>query len=130
MITPTEKHLNDWSRAELLALPQRDWGQSSKYDSILILPVRQKHDSGYNMVHVIGCRPVATPVEIACSCADHLQWLGPPPLDIPSFRPYPALNMDCLWRSGAMRFWADGWEVEVGLALSSTEVIFKKKPKA
>lgn len=54
----------EWSKKELLALPERDWKKISSYDSLLIVPTRKKHNSGYNLFAIIGCNG-SIPIEIA-----------------------------------------------------------------
>lgn len=103
------KDLNAWGRKELMALPQRDRGEVSEYDSLLILSARRKHESGWGVMAIIGVTDGA-PVEIACQCCDDIAWSGA------TFR------TDCAFRSGALHAWRKGGKFVVGYATSSLEV--------
>lgn len=124
------KDLNQWSRSELLALPRRAWNdESGRFRSIIILNTRKKHDSGFGMVTIIGCDDDGQPCQILTMCSDDVEWITPesPVLSYPteSARPwrYGHVRTDCLFRSGAMRFWLSrSHYFGVGCALSSIRV--------
>lgn len=125
----TTKLLSAWSRDELLALPSRKWDTESIYDSIMLLPDKKKHDSGWRFINIIGVRS-GVPVEIAAFC-DDVNW------EIADARRYGPngiyatanLRMDCAWKSKAIHAWVgfnDGWSFRVGPSLSSTTVVVGK----
>lgn len=45
----------DYTKKELLQLPLRNWNIVSKYDSVLFVNTRIKHDSGFNLFALVGC---------------------------------------------------------------------------
>ncbi len=117
------KSLNDWSRKELMALPVREWGISSEYDSLLLLNTRKKHDSGWAVMAIIGVS-AGKPVEIACNCCDDIEWKFPPMKTIGDWKPVSIgqMRMDCAFSSGALHAWKHQAKFRVGVALSSTEI--------
>ncbi len=115
-------------RNELLALPHREWNTSSDYDSLLLVPTKEKHESGFTLIAIVGVVK-GKPVEIAATC-DDIGW------SFPTSHPYdymtPGLHRmvmrtDCLWPSGIMHVWASGehyfrGRFSVGASLSSVNV--------
>lgn len=51
-----EKELLYWKREELLSLPKYEGGELPVYDSILLVPTKKKHDSGFRLFCAIGCK--------------------------------------------------------------------------
>ena len=66
------KYWFDFSKEELLKLPERDWNKTSSYTSILFVNTRKKHESGYNLFAIIGCKD-GTPMEI-CGYMDDFRF--------------------------------------------------------
>lgn len=58
-----EKTWEQYSKEELLKLPERDWRITTEYDAVLFVNTRKKHDSGYNFFAIIGCKG-SIPTEI------------------------------------------------------------------
>ena len=112
------KSLNEWSKKDLMGLPDRDWQDDSRiYDSLLLLSTRKKHDSGWAIMAIIGVKDGA-PIEIACQCADDIDW------KLPSM-PHTYIGQmrtDCCLKSGAIHFWFNKGKFRVGTALSSTDI--------
>lgn len=110
------------SRKELLALPTRKWdAEGVEYDSLVLLSTRKKHDSGYAMIAIIGCRK-GEPVEIAAQCCDDVEWVLPEPIRRGDFL-FGQVRMDCSMKNGALHVWSnDAVAFRVGRALSSTSV--------
>ena len=67
------KDWSDFSKEELLKLPERDWNKTSSYISILFVNTRMKHDSGYNLFAIIGCEDGNHPTEI-CGYIDDFRF--------------------------------------------------------
>ncbi len=101
-----------------MALPVRDWDKRTKYDSLLIVSTRKKHDSGWAMMAIIGVCDNA-PQEIAVSCCDDIEW------KLPAMR-FDGLigqfRTDCAIKSGAIHAWQRDSYFIVGEALSSTTI--------
>lgn len=49
-------NINDMTRREFEELPLLDWRSNCEVDSIVLLPTRQQHSSGYNNFYVIPCK--------------------------------------------------------------------------
>ena len=113
--------MNTISRKELLALPERKWDDTTKeYDSLLVFSSRQKHDSGWAMMVIVGCVDYV-PVEIAASCPDDLCWhFGDDANGVGQMR------SDCCFRTGIMHFWGRGCKFNVGCAISSIDIVVSK----
>ena len=122
-------------RKELLALPTRNWQQTSLYDALYLVPTGKKHDSGYSLIAIVGIEG-GEAKEIAAIC-DDICW------SFPTSHPYDGIRdglhrtvmrTDCEWPSGIMRVWASGEHYfrglfEVGHSLSSTDVTLIIKPR-
>ncbi len=116
------KHINLWSRKELMALPVRPWGGESLYDSLLLTSTRKKHDSGWAVIAIIGVVK-NQPHEIAACCCDDIEWKFPTMVEYGKSRyTIGQVRMDCAMKSGAMHFWQRNAKFKVGMALSSTTV--------
>lgn len=104
--------VNGATRAELMSLPVREWDdENKKYDSLIIIADGKRHDSGWGLIVIIGCIG-QKPVEIACQCADDINW---------HFSQDP--RMDWPLPSRGMHFWCrEKGKYRVGCALSSTDV--------
>ena len=124
------KHINKWTRAELLALPDREWGRPTPtYDSILVLPTKRKHDSGWGMMTIIGVTNTQ-PIEIVTTGADDIEWLTPDCQRLPSSTYlFAGMRTDCAWRSGAINFWLHNHVFEVSHPVSSVTITLKPKTK-
>lgn len=117
---------NEMSRKDLLALPTRKWDADYvEYDSLVLLSTRKKHDSGYAMIAIIGCRKYE-PVEIAVQCCDDVEWVLPEHKRLGQFA-VGQVRMDCSMKNGAMHVWSnDAVAFRVGAALSSTTVTMRR----
>ncbi len=125
-----QKSLNQWSHAELMALPHRQWDMNSSYDSVLIVSTRKKHDSGWAMMAIIGIRK-NQPIEIAAGHCDDIEWKLPPAITFGTNAEYTIgqMRMDCAIRSGAVHAWSDRAVFTVGCSLSSVDIEVTFKPK-
>lgn len=68
----------EYSKEELLQLPQREWDKTTwdrttSYGSILFVNTRKKHESGYNLFAIIGCKDGSHPTEI-CGYMDSFRF--------------------------------------------------------
>ena len=66
------------TRKELLALPVCKFTEqeSRKYASLLIVPAKKLHDSGYRLMAIVGLDKKGKPIEIADFC-DDIEWRIP-----------------------------------------------------
>lgn len=58
------KNWTEYKKKELLTLPKRKWDKPEEYRALLLVNTRLKHDSGYNLFAVIGCKDASIPTEI------------------------------------------------------------------
>lgn len=63
----------DFTKEELLKLPQRKWDKEGVYRSVLFVNTKRKHDSGYNLFAIIGCEDGQHPTEI-CGYTDDFRF--------------------------------------------------------
>lgn len=108
------------TKRELLALPDRAWGEPGVYDSLLVLSTGRKHDSGWACIAIIGVNG-GNPVEVATRCSDDIEWIYPSPRDYGQFL-IGQVRTDCATKSGALQFWSRNGKFHVGQALSSITV--------
>lgn len=104
------KPFQNLTHKQLLSLPVRDWGEISIYDSLLLVPARKMHDSGWMLIAIVGIRE-GEAVEIA-AYPDAITWEGK--LDM--------LKTDCTYPTGVIHFWTRGCVFEVGDACSSVDI--------
>jgi hypothetical protein len=131
--------INYWTRKQFEDLPFRpSWDEELKCDSIIVLPLRRKHDSGYRVmdfVAVVNGMPICR--LSGCSDVLHIDGIGGlgynwleeyhkvPDKVIPS-----GWSMDCLLTSGLMRFFPSFDRhkgIIAGMALSSFEIFVDPK---
>lgn len=121
-----EKTLNDWTRAELEALPFREnWTETSEpFDSLIILPTEDIHDSNFRCMDFIAARG-DVPLYRCSGGSDvlHIDGIGGPrdkELD-------KAWSIDCLRGSGLLRLFvvgksSDRLSLRAGAPISSFEI--------
>lgn len=115
--------INAWKRRDLLALPSRKWGEETDYDALLLTPTGKKHDSGFNLISIVGWRRSVGPVAQAAFC-DDIEWHLPDAPRIGTKGEYAVslVRMDCSFPSGIIRAWSDNCVFRVGMSLSTTRV--------
>lgn len=124
--------ITEMTRKDFEALPYRDsWNSTIKdIDSIVILPLRRKHDSGYQCMDFIACKEE----EAICRLAGgsdvlHIEGIGGFGHNwfkkygkCPETTPSTSWNIDCLPKSRLLRIFNTDRKVIVGSALSSFEI--------
>lgn len=102
------------SRKVLKAAPKRvDWQEPATYASVYLLNSRQKHDSGWGLIRIIGRKEDGS-LEDAGWC-DDICWKHAPS------RHY-TMRTDMTFPSGAVHCWGWNTTFTVGAALSSTDI--------
>lgn len=120
------KKLNDWTKSEFLELPKRGWNEDiGEFDSLVILPIAELHDSGFRKMYFAAVRG-EEPFALLGGCSDviHLDGIG-------GYGPRPSFDLklvapkgwciDCLQKSSLLRLFTDK-KLNAGLDLSSFEV--------
>lgn len=125
-----KKDINKMKRKEFELLPSRRWDENiGLFDSLIILPLREIHDSGYRCMDFIAVRD-NEPICKLSGCSDCLEFNGiggygknwPQKYgSSPRLIPPAAWVMDCLPGSGLLRLWCAD-QIEAGMALSSFSI--------
>lgn len=125
------KTVNEMSRKEIEDVPTRDCNEDiGEFDSVVILPTRRKHDSGYRCMDFVAVRK-GVPIKRLSGCSDviHLngiggygKWLGSFPQLIEPI----GWSIDCLYKSGLLQIFTHG-VLTCGDALSSFEIYHHKQ---
>ena len=126
----TTKDFSLWSIKEFKNLPPRDWDENiGEFDSLVILPTEDIHDSGYRMMDFVAIDKKRGPLCRLSGRSDviHIGGIGGYGkrmahflLDKPDESPIP-WSIDCLPVSGLLRIFC-GRPLTVGDALSSFEL--------
>ena len=130
------KDLNEMTRKDFAALPERKWNEVlDGIDSIVLIPSKKKHDSGYAC---FGYVAVKGDKAWRCGGGDiiHIDGIGGYGKDwltassgVPSMVSVKAWNIDCLVKSGYLRLWSSNGKLSCEPDLSSMEVYSTLKPK-
>ena len=133
------KDYTQWTRKEFESLPSPDSYQNNigDVDSLIVLPTRRTHDSGYRCMRFVTIQNgIPTYVISGCSDVIHLGGIGG--LNVKPFNssthryrlasqktPSIDWSIDCLPKSGLLRIFC-GKKLIVGASLSSFELFFKE----
>ena len=118
------------TRKEFEALPSRKWNEEIICDTVIILPSRRLYDSGYRCLDFVAVNSKNEPLCLLSGCSDVIYFDGIGGYGdnwinkyghCPSLIPPSGWKMDCLPKTGLLRFWCDG-KIKCGAALSSFEV--------
>jgi len=111
------KSIDNYTQKEFKALGLRGWNEDiGVFDSLVILPTRRKHDSGYRMMDFVAVKN-NKPICRLSGCSDvvHIGGLIGEGLNS-------NWSIDCLSKSGLLRLFNGSKKIRVGAALSSFEV--------
>lgn len=109
-----ERCLNTIKREELLNLPQKEFNKVETYAWIIVVPTRQKHDSGWRLMALVGGKKVGNnyePIELIGYC-DDINWKFPITINNNILRSDMTL-------SNCLRIWSDYYSFRVGMCTSS-----------
>lgn len=107
-------------KSDLLKLPEFEWSEVGMewYDSILVIPTRLKHDSGWSRIALVGARKLRAIKILAYP--DDIHW--------PANGNYGYdWRMDSFYPSGVLRAWGSNKEFSVDYPTSSVEIKIRKK---
>jgi hypothetical protein len=124
--------VNEMTRKDFDALPQRKWDEEVVFNSLIILPGRAKdmHDSGYRCMDFVAVNEDGPQCRLSgCSDVIHIDGIagfGDNWLEkyggCPTMVPPTAWSIDCLPKSGLLRMWPSSGKMKCGPALSSFEI--------
>lgn len=129
--------IGEMKRTDFDDLPfRKNWAEEVVCDSIVILPTRRKHDSGYRVMDFVACLG-NEPVCRLSGCSDviHIDgiggfgWAYHKKGDRQVLLPR-GWSIDCLWKSGLLRLFCSSKTIICGSALSSFEVWSGEREKA
>lgn len=126
----TVKDMNYWTKRQLKAVRMRDWDEDiGEFDSLIILPTKHKHDSGYACMDFVAVKD-NKPLALLSGCSDviHIdgiggfgyKWLEKYNKCPDAIKPI-GWNIDCLAKSGLLRIFTDK-PMRVGNVLSSFQI--------
>jgi len=124
------KTVTQMTRKEFNALPSREWGEDiGPFQSLIILPRRGLHDSGYRLMDFVAVRD-GIPVCRLSGCSDvlHIDGIGGYGRfrgALPEAVPPKDWTIDCLPKSGLLQIF--GPVLTCGPALSSFELYGERK---
>jgi len=128
-------NIDKMTRKQFEKLPHREWSEEVVCDSIIILPLKEMHDSGYRCMDFVavkenkaicllsGGSDVIHIDGIAGLGKDWLKKYG----SVPRLIPPSEWSIDCLPKSGLLRLWPGHRKMSCGPALSSFEVFAEPK---
>lgn len=137
-----EKHYNEWTRKEFEALPtptSYDNKEVGEVDSLIILPEKYYHDSGYRCMSFVTIQNDIPTYKIS-GCSDVIHFGGIGGLNVRYYTdnlthqerlkrektPAVAWHIDCLPKIGLLRIFCDK-KIYIGASLSSFEIFFKEE---
>ena len=129
---PAVRACEHWTKKELESLPNRKWDEEiGEFDSLIILPTSNLHDSGYWCMDFVAVRDTEPFCKLSgCSDVIHIDGIGgygkwTPGLGVPTLIPPKGWSIDCLKKSKLIRLFTHG-KLTAGRALSSFELYSAK----
>lgn len=114
-----EKTWDKYTKKELLNLPYRGYGKIGRYNSVLLVNTKEKHDSGFNAFVVIGCEGY-NPIEIVGQMDDFRLDIFQEPIE------YLDVAIDCSM-NGVFRLHSELHLIQIDFSGSTTMFKFIKK---
>lgn len=116
-------------KKQLLLLPSATWGDKEWWDSLLIFPTKDVHDSGFAHIAIIGCqidkqtnirmahKVIAYPDDITWPESQHNNWES-------------RIRTDAFIENGVLHLWSNYLDFTVSSPTSSTDIITRQKVSA
>lgn len=124
------KALNEWKVEDFMDLPHRSWDAEVEFGSLVILPQKEIHDSGYARMDFAAIGNDGVPFCLLAGGSDviHLDGVGGFGKNwlekygtCPTMRPVVSWSIDCL-PCGLLRIFIGRKKMSCGPALSSFEL--------
>lgn len=111
-------YLGNMTRKDLLSLPRRN-AKESIYNSIAVLPIKRKHESGYGKFLVIGVNYKSeNKFEIISDYSDDIEFINKDGLQ---------LRQECFYKNNAIHYWSNYASFKIGSVASSFNVVLIEK---
>lgn len=130
------KNIDNCTREDFEKLKYREYGTDLEpFDSVIFLPTRRKHDSGYRIMEFIAVRK-NKPICKLTGCSDvlHIEGIGGYGYNwlekygcCPDKIPPREWSIDCLYKSGLFRMFCHGYLIKASQPLSSLEIYSVEK---
>lgn len=135
-----KKHYNEWSKRDFQSLPRPDnfWNNIGEVDSLIIIPTRRKHDSGYRCMEFAAIQN-GEPTYLLSGCSDVIHFGGGGGYNVfggdikkyakrvkEKIGPINDWIVDCLPVSGLLRITCRH-KIIVGASVSSFDIYFKEE---
>lgn len=125
-------NIQEMTRKQFEVVPHRKtWDERVTCNSIVILPTRRKHESGYRVMDFVAVQN-GEPICLLSGSSDILhidgiggwgQWSG----KIPDLIKTGGWSIDCLPKSGLLQMWSSRYRnIICGPALSSMEIFAER----
>ena len=125
-------NINEMTRKEFEALPNKEWNELIEFNSLIILPgrTRDKHESGYRCMSFVAVAEKG-PQCLLSGCSDviHIDGIGGYGENwfkkygtVPQTIPPSGWSIDCLQKSGLLHIWPGSGKMTCGPSLSSFEI--------
>jgi hypothetical protein len=124
------KSINEMSRKDFESVPDREnWNSKIEFRSMVILPQRTKHDSGYACMDFVAVDKNDFPICRLSGCSDviHFDGISGMKWNGNGFENFPkssAWSIDCLFKSKLLRVFSRA-NITCGPSLSSFEIYAK-----
>ena len=117
------KPIQELTKEEFEKIPSRKWNEDiGEFDSLVILPTEQIHDSGYACMDFVAVRKGKPFCRLSgCSDVIHIDGIGGLGRDFLS-NTLTAWSIDCLPESKLLQIFCQSRKLIAGSALSSFEV--------
>ena len=118
------KRASEMTKKELLTLPDAVWNQGGTwYESLLMIPLRTKHESGYAHIALIGVDKDGYAREVLTRCSDDIQMpFAPAGYARLGMAEESDLRFDCFHPSGVLKLWSRRYQFRVSYPVSSVRI--------
>lgn len=114
------------TRKQFEVIPHREkWNEHVTCDSIVILPTKRMHDSGYRAMDFVAIKDMKPLCRVAGhSDVIHIEGIGGGGYkkEYSELVERKSWSIDCLKKSGLLRMWVNGCDLICGSSLSSFEI--------
>jgi len=129
--------INKMTRKQFDKLPfRKNWQEPVEFASMVILPLRTRHGSGYRALDFVAINNKGQPICRLSGCSDviHVDGIGGFGNNwlkqygtVPKAVPATGWSVDCLATSGLLRMWPNSYHMTCGGSLSSFEIYALEK---